>query len=254
MRFQDKVAVITAAGHGIGRASAEIMAREGATVVAVDIVDERIQKLSADMGNEPGRVEPLVCDALDAGAVQAAVADVLAAHGRIDILVNAVGGSTIIAKPNAGIDELTAEEWRSVVAFNLDPTFNFINAVVPAMKRQGSGKIVNLASIAGRGLSVASSGAYAAAKGGIIALTRKLAFELGPSGIAVNAVAPSRTLTERIRPRWEQTPPEEQAAEIQRVPLRRLAEASDQAKVVCFLASSDADFVSGVTIDVTGGL
>jgi NAD(P)-dependent dehydrogenase (short-subunit alcohol dehydrogenase family) len=122
------------------------------------------------------------------------------------------------------------------------------------MKRQRRGKIVNLASIAGRGVSPSSSSAYAAAKGGIIALTRKLSFELGPFGINVNAVAPSLTLTERIRPRWELRSAEEQAAEIARTPLRRIAEAADQARVIAFLASADAEFVTGVTIDVTGGL
>ena len=136
---------------------------------------------------------------------------------------------------------------------NLTGTFLFTHAVVPVMKRQGSGKIVNLASIAGRGLSGSSSSAYAAAKGGIIALTRKLAFELGPHGITVNAIAPSLTLTERIRHRWEQRSPESQADELQRTPLGRVAMPEDQARVVCFLASPDADFVTGVTIDVTGG-
>jgi NAD(P)-dependent dehydrogenase (short-subunit alcohol dehydrogenase family) len=121
------------------------------------------------------------------------------------------------------------------------------------MKRQRRGKIVNLASIAGRGLSQTSSSAYAAAKGGIIAFTRKLAFELGPFGVTINAIAPSLTLTERIRPHWERRAAAAQAAEIARTPLRRVAEAADQAKVICFLASSDADFVTGVTIDVTGG-
>src|SRR5262249_6752984 len=111
-------------------------------------------------------------------------------------------------------------------------------------ERQRHGKIVNLASIAGRGLSETSSSAYAAAKGGIIAFTRKLAFELGPYGVTINAIAPSLTLTERIRPHWERRAAEAQAAEIARTPLRRVAEASDQAKVICFLASSDADFVS----------
>ena len=122
------------------------------------------------------------------------------------------------------------------------------------MKRQRRGKIVNISSIAGRGLSESSSSAYAAAKGGIIAFTRKLAHELGPFGVSVNAIAPSLTLTERIRPRWEQRTPEEQALEIARTPLRRVADAPDQAWVICFLASRDADFVTGVTIDVTGGL
>ena len=189
-----------------------------------------------------------------AAAVETMVAEVMARWGRIDILVNAVGGSTIVPKPAAGIDELTATEWKQLIDFNLDATFLFTNAVVPAMKAAGRGKIVNLASIAGRGVSGASSSAYAAAKGGIIALTKKLGTELGPYGITVNAIAPSLTLTERIRPHWNQRSPDAQAAEIQRTPLRRVAEATDQAKVICFLASSDADFVNGVTIDVTGGI
>ena len=174
--------------------------------------------------------------------------------GAIDILVNAVGGSTVIAKSNAPVDELSFADWQNLIAFNLEGTFLFCHAVTPVMKRRKHGKIVNLASIAGRGLSLTSSSAYSAAKGGIIAFTRKLAFELGPFGITVNAIAPSRTLTERIRPRWNQQSPEDQAAEIERTPLRRIAEATDQAKVICFLASSDADFVTGLTIDVTGGL
>jgi NAD(P)-dependent dehydrogenase (short-subunit alcohol dehydrogenase family) len=126
--------------------------------------------------------------------------------------------------------------------------------VLPIMPRQGGGKIVNLASIAGRGLSEASSSAYAAAKGGIAAFTRKLSIEQGPHNITVNAIAPATTLTERIGPRWHQKPPEERQRDIERTPLRRMGVAEDQAKVICFLASADADFVTGLTIDVTGGL
>ena len=250
-RFQDKIALITAAGSGIGRASADIIAAEGGRVIAVDNDPARLDDMVAALGEA---VVPCHIDALDGEAVGTVVAEAEAAHGRIDILVNAVGGSTIIANPGAGIDELTAEDWGRIVAFNLDGTFNFTNAVVPGMKAEGGGRIVNIASIAGRGRSATSSAAYAAAKGGIIALTKKLSLELGPHGINVNAIAPSRTLTERIRPQWDRRSPEDQAGEIASIPLRRLAEASDQARVVCFLASRDADFVTGVTIDVTGGL
>jgi NAD(P)-dependent dehydrogenase (short-subunit alcohol dehydrogenase family) len=253
MRFTDKVAIITAFANGIGRATAEIMAREGAIVVGVDNHADRLQAAVTALRGADSRAQGRLCDALDQAQVEATVAGVEQEFGGIDILVNAVGGSTIIANPDATVDELTFDEWQRLIAFNLNGTFLFTHAVVPIMKRQRRGKIVNLASIAGRGLSQTSSSAYAAAKGGIIAFTRKLAFELGPYGVTINAIAPSLTLTERIRPHWERRSPDAQAAEIARTPLRRVAEAADQAKVICFLASSDADFVTGVTIDVTGG-
>jgi len=168
--------------------------------------------------------------------------------------VNAVGGSTIIKNPAATVEEQSLAEWQRLIAFNLDGTFLFCHAVAPLMKRQGGGKIVNISSIAGRGISESSSGAYAAAKGGIIAFTRKLAHELGPYGVNVNAIAPSLTLTERLRPRWEGWDDARKAEERAKHPLRRVADARDQARVICFLASADADFVTGVTIDVTGGI
>jgi NAD(P)-dependent dehydrogenase (short-subunit alcohol dehydrogenase family) len=254
MRFGGKVALITAAANGIGRATAAIMVREGATVIAVDNNQNRLDEAMPALRQAGGKVEGRLVDALDATQVDALVAEVERDHGRIDILVNAVGGSTVIDKPAATTEQLTLADWQKLIAFNLDGTFLFTHAVIPVMKRRRSGKIVNLASIAGRGLSWNSSSAYATAKGGIIAFTRKLAHELGPEGINVNAIAPSITLTERIRPHWDKRSQASQAEEIERTPLRRVAEAVDQANVICFLASADADFVTGLTIDVTGGV
>ncbi len=253
MRFANKIALITAAANGIGRASAGIMAREGATVICVDNHQERLDAAIDSITKEGGIAHPRLCDAMDQSQVDAVVASVVAEFGRIDILVNAVGGSTIIAHPSANVEEHSLDDWQRVINFNLNGTFLFTHAVVPIMKGQKAGKIVNLASIAGRGMSVASGSAYAAAKGGIIAFTRKLSFELGPFNININAIAPSLTLTERITPHWNQRAPDAQAAQIASTPLRRVATAMDQAKVLCFLASSDADFVTGLTIDVTGG-
>ena len=253
MRFKDKTALITACASGIGRATAEIMANEGAFIVGVDNDQRRLDMMVEAIAMTGGRARRSLHRRTERGRGKRVVEET-AKHYGIDILVNAVGGSTIISKPAATVDELSLDDWQRVIAFNLQGTFLFCHAVVPVMKRQKSGKIVNLASIAGRGLSQVSSSAYSAAKGGIIAFTRKLSFELGPFGINVNAIAPSLTLTERIRPHWNQRPPDAQAAEIARTPLRRVAEAADQAKVICFLASSDADFVTGLTIDVTGGL
>lgn len=254
MRFKGRVALVTAAASGIGRATANIIGREGGVVAAVDNNRQRLDATVAEISAAGGEAHPYHASALDEAAVASVVADAVKRFRRIDILVNAVGGSTIIAKPGAATEELTLAEWQALIDFNLTGTFLFTHAVIPVMKRQMSGKIVNLASIAGRGRSVASSSAYAAAKGGIIAFTTKLANELGPFGINVNAIAPATTLTERIRPRWEQRPAEEREADIARTPLRRMGEAVDQANVICFLASSHADFVTGLTIDVTGGL
>ena len=254
MRFKDQVALITAAASGIGKATAEIIAAEGGIVIAVDTDQGRLDKLTTALKDTGGRAHGYRADALDPKQVQDVVDAVVREHGRIDILVNAVGGSTVIPKPAAPIDELTFAEWQKLLTFNLDGTFLFCHAVVPVMKRQGRGKIVNLASVAGRGISDTSSSAYSTAKGGIIALTKKLGRELGPHGVNVNAIAPSLTLTERLRPHWEQRTAEQKAAEVERTPLRRVAEAADQARVICFLASRDADFVTGVTIDVTGGI
>ena len=254
MRFGGKVAVITAAASGIGRATADIIGAEGGIVVAVDTDAGRLEAAVAAIKAAGGRAYARQADALDPKQVAGAVEETVHELGGIDILVNAVGGSTIIPRPAATVDELTLDDWQRLIAFNLEGTFLGCHTVAPVMKRQKSGKIVNISSIAGHGTSASSSSAYAAAKGGIIAFTTKLAHELGPHGITVNAIAPSMTLTERIRPRWEQRTAEEQAREITRTPLRRMAEARDQARVICFLASSDADFVTGVTIDVTGGI
>jgi NAD(P)-dependent dehydrogenase (short-subunit alcohol dehydrogenase family) len=253
-RFGGQVALVTAGASGIGRASAGIIAAEGGTVVLVDTDKSRLETAVAEIARAGGRAHPQVADALDPDQVGRVVEATVRDLGRIDILINAVGGSTVIARPAATVDELTFAEWQRLIAFNLEGTFLCCHAVAPVMKRQGRGKIVNLSSVAGRGLSASSSSAYAAAKGGIIAFTKKLAYELGPFGVTVNAIAPSLTLTERIRPRWEQRSPDEQAQEVARTPLRRVAEAADQARVICFLASADADFVTGVTIDVTGGV
>ena len=253
MRFGGKVALITAAGRGIGRATAEIIGREGGTVVGVEVDKDALDHVVSAVRAAGGTAHGLVADALDATQVAGAVKRVVDEHGRIDILVNAVGGSTIIARPAAHVDELTLDEWQRMLHFNLTGTFLFANAVAPVMKRQRSGKIVNISSIAGRGVSPTSSSAYATAKGGIIAFTRKLSFELGPFGVTVNAIAPSLTLSPRLRPRWDRMSEEDRARESARVPLGRVALPEDQARVICFLASSDADFVTGVTIDVNGG-
>src|SRR5882724_6834829 len=233
MRFQGRIALVTAGGRGIGRATAEIIGREGGTVVLVDTDKAAREEAAGATRERGGAAHALAADALDAAQVESVVQRTLQEHQRIDILVNAVGGSTIIAKPAAPIDELSLADWQRLLNFNLTGTFLFCHAVVPLMKRQAAGKIVNISSIAGRGLSASSSAAYATAKGGIIALTRKLSIELGPFGINVNAIAPSLTLSPRLKPRWDKMTAQEQQQEVERVPLRRVAEPVDQARVIC---------------------
>jgi NAD(P)-dependent dehydrogenase (short-subunit alcohol dehydrogenase family) len=253
MRFENQVAIVTGAASGIGRASAELLAGEGAAVVAVDIDAERLEALAERIRGAGGRAEAAPADVTADGEAERIAARALRRHGAIHVLVNAVGGSTIVENSARPVEELSLDEWQRLVAFNLDGTFLFSRAVIPAMKRQRQGKIVNVSSIAGRGLSLVSSSAYAAAKGGVIALTRKLSFELGPFGINCNAIAPGVTLTERVAPRWEARSEAERQAVLANLPMGRMPVAEDQARVVVFLASRDADFVNGTTIDVAGG-
>ena len=157
MRFKDKVALITAVGSGIGRATADIMAKEGAVIIGVDNDERRLAMAIEAMNMAGGRAIGRPTDALDERHVNEVVDWAAKQYGAVDILVNAVGGSTIIEKPGATVDELTFEEWQKLIHFNLTGTFLFCHAVTPLMKRRRHGKIVNLASIAGRGLSASSS-------------------------------------------------------------------------------------------------
>jgi NAD(P)-dependent dehydrogenase (short-subunit alcohol dehydrogenase family) len=242
---KDKVAVITGGSKGIGQAFAKRLAEDGVHVAIADVASgaETVKMIEA----AGRRALACACDVTAPDQIAALAAEVQKKFGRCDILINCAG-----IYPQRAFDDMTFEEWRRVLSINLDSCFLFSKQFVPGMKQRGWGRIVNLASST-LGSVVTGFAHYVASKGGIVGFTRAAATDLAPYGITVNAIAPSMTLTERIRPRWNQSSPEDQQAEIERTPLRRVAEAPDQAKVICFLASSDADFVTGVTIDVTGG-
>jgi NAD(P)-dependent dehydrogenase (short-subunit alcohol dehydrogenase family) len=140
MRFAGKVALITAAANGIGRATAAIMVREGATVIAVDNHQGRLDEAVPALRQTGGKAEGKLVDALDAAQVDAVVAEVARDHGRIDILVNAVGGSTVIDKPTATTEQLTFDDWQKLIAFNLNGTFLFTHAVIPVVERRRRGE------------------------------------------------------------------------------------------------------------------
>jgi NAD(P)-dependent dehydrogenase (short-subunit alcohol dehydrogenase family) len=255
MRFERRAAVITAAGDGIGRATARLMAGEGANVVAVDVDGPAVRALAAEIEAGGGACLPLEADVLSPGDVDRVAAAAVERFGGIDVLVNCVGGSTVIERPGARVDELSLEEWERMMAFNLRGTFLCVHAVVPHMKARGRGAIVNLSSITARGGQAAdrSSSAYVTTKAGIRSFTRKVARELGPFGIRCNAAAPGVTLTGRMEKLLSGRTAEEREAMAAAVPLRRLATPEDLAKVIAFLASDDAGFVTGQTIEVTGG-
>ncbi|KAA1295286.1 MAG: SDR family oxidoreductase [SAR202 cluster bacterium] len=252
MRFQNKVALVTASASGIGKATAEILAREGAHLVAADLNPDSLSDLSKSIKAEGGIITTNEVNVLEEEPVKNLVDSVIANLGKIDILVNAVGGSTIIQNSSASVDNLAFDDWNKVLDFNLRGTFLCTHEVIKHMKRQGNGKIVNISSDAAHSLGEPSS-AYVAAKAGIMAFTKKVAKESGPYGVTCNAIAPGMTLSERIQPRWEGRSEEQRQIIIDQIPLGRLSKPEDQAKVIAFLASEDANYVTGVTIDTSGG-
>lgn len=238
-----KVAVVTAAGRGIGWATALVLVRWGARVVAVDLDPTALALLVSEATSAATPVETAIADVCDEGAVTRLFSDVARRHGGVDILVNAVGGG----KPTA-LEEISGSEWDRMFAFNVKSSF--LCAREAARHMASGGRIVNVASLAGVTSSVLQGAHYSSAKAAVIGLTRHLARELGPRGITVNAIAPGTTLTERIA---AQMAPEKRTALIERIPLRRLATPEDQAGAILFLSSSLSAYVTGVTIDVSGG-
>jgi NAD(P)-dependent dehydrogenase (short-subunit alcohol dehydrogenase family) len=253
MRFSGKIAIVTGGGNGIGEATALLLAKEGASIAIVDVDTTSLQRVLDTLRADRAEAIAIEADVLSEPAVTGMVRQVLDRFQRIDILVNVVGGSTMLANTDTPVDQLTLSDWERTMAFNLNGTLLCAQAVIPHMKRQRYGRIVNLSSIVGRGDTRISNAAYATAKAGIRAFTRKLAVELGPFGITCNATAPGITLTDRIRHLMVTRPAGGPQTTVNDIPLGRMATADDQARVIAFLASDDAAFVSGQTIEVTGG-
>lgn len=237
----DKIAIVTGGGQGIGRAIAEKLAAEGATVVVTDLVGQNASQTADGL---PGAVA-IGVDVTDRQAVQAMADQVVQLFGRIDVLVNNAGWD----KASPFVDSEPGD-WDRAIAVNLYGVLHTCKAVLPIMAAQGSGAVVNLGSDAGR---VGSSGeaVYSAAKGGVIAFTKSLAREMARHQVRVNCVSPGPTDTALFA---SFAGPKLREALTKAIPFRRLGQPADVANVVAFLASDEASFVTGQTVSVSGGL
>jgi NAD(P)-dependent dehydrogenase (short-subunit alcohol dehydrogenase family) len=242
--LSDKIALITGAASGMGAACARELAGSGAAVIAADLDEPGAAATAESLGGHS-----IAGDISDPSFGERAVAKVVELHGRLDILVNAAG---VMARLKAvDTDDAT---WQRVTRVNLDGTFYMCRAALRQMQTQGSGAIVNFSSIWGLWAG-ASSAAYSASKGGVSVLTRALALDHAPDGIRVNAVLPGDVDTPLLRAGGRSVPltDEDIARMGESIPVRRVARPEEIAKVVAFLASDDASYVTGVLLPVDGG-
>jgi 3-oxoacyl-[acyl-carrier protein] reductase len=241
-----RVVVVTGAAQGIGAATARAFAAQKAHIAVLDIDGAGAKKVADAIAAGGGRAIAVHVDVTDETAVERALGNVTSEFGGLDVLINCAGGYGRLAT----VEDMTVEEWDHTVALNLRSVFLVTRAAIPHLKRSKAGRIINVSSISGRQVTVASSPAYGSAKAAVIQLTRFLAQSLGPAGITANAIAPITTLTPRVAALRTE-------AEVERiaslVPLKRLAEPEDHAQAMLFLASDAAAYLNGITLDVNGG-
>lgn len=240
----DKVAIVTGAARGIGLAIAELLACAGASLTLVDVNESLVRESSRRLGADGHTVLPVVADVSIGLQVQAAVATVMGAWGHVDILVNNAG-----ICPLTPVDQITEAEWDRVLAVNLKGAFLFCQAVMPILRRQRSGKIINISSSAAQTGGLIASLHYSASKAGLIGMTKSLARLLAPD-VQVNAVAPGMIDTEMTQA-YDETV---KANVVRGMPLHRLGTAEDVAWAVLYLASNASDFMTGQVLAVSGGL
>jgi NAD(P)-dependent dehydrogenase (short-subunit alcohol dehydrogenase family) len=236
----------------MGLAVAHACAREGAKIVITDINDETIEAAVAEVKKkEGGNAIGIKMDVTKKSEIERGVKHVLDLWGRIDLLVNNAGGALNTPYKLAEIEE---RHWDLVVNVNLKGAFLCCQQVIPAMLKQGKGAIVNMSALAGHWRASLAGVQYTAAKAGIEGLTRQLAYDFGPSGIRVNAVAPTVTMTgERIKSLWDEKGEEEKERIFSQIPLRRLSTMEEIGAGVVFLASDESSYITGITLDICGG-
>ena len=237
---------MTGAGRGIGRSTAIELSRNGAHVVVSDVNLQNAQTVAGEVQELGGQSLALRADVSSEVEVERMMRQAIERFSRIDILVNNAG---ILA--TGPVTEITGETWDRTLAVNLKGVFLCSKSVFPLMMEQHDGRIINIASVAGkRGGGLLGNSCYAAAKGGVIAFTKSLAREGGPYNVRVNAITPALIRSDML----ENLPPDRLDAILQSLPLRRMGKAEDVAAAVCFLASDASSFMTGEIMDVDGGM
>jgi 3-oxoacyl-[acyl-carrier protein] reductase len=250
--FTGKTVLVTGAAHGFGRAICRAFAERGADVWACDVIEDEVRETERICRAAGGVCHARRTDVRDRTAVDACVGEASAGSGRVDILVNNAGG--VLGQVGRPLEEITPEQWQSIFDVNVTGAFYCSQAVAPGMKAARRGRIVNISSGAGLGISLTGIQAYASAKAAQIGLTRQLAHELGPWGVTVNNIAPgfvrSNPATER---QWESYGEDGQRALVDRIALKRLGTPDDIAYGVLFFASDFAGWITGQVLSIDGG-
>ena len=242
--LQGRVALITGAGQGLGRAIAAALAASGAHTIVNDIAADSAEACVAGLRGSDIHCEAAIFDVADSRAVHDAVSGIVGRHGRLDIVVNNAGIGDFVE-----FDRITPEKWRRMLDVHLTGAFNCSHAVFPHMTERRSGAILNISSVAGKRGDFIGNAHYTAAKAGIIGLTRSLAMHAAPHGVRVNALAPGLVATDLTEGMSEAM----RATTLARIPAGRLGRPEEIASVALFLVSDAASYIVGETVSVNGG-